>query len=317
MPAPPLPEPDPEPELPPPPEVAPLGETPPPVGPDAPLEPDPLVPLEAVPPPPPLPLPLPLPLPPLDAALDEPPEPTAAEEDPEEEPPVDEEVVVVVVEVVEAVEAGGEAAIVAVGTVSAGAPVVSVAAEPPPHAARPAHAANPATRAAVRLSAPFPNPLRRQVTAVTSDVERLHAPSAVRAVIQVLLAELVAPVAEAEVLDRPGQLRWGRRERQQLRHHLERLARVPIDVHPPRLGLQHDLPPGGWRPHPVPLTRPHPQPSYSRGRIPVARGWRGGCAAAGAGGCGGGRRRVRSRGAVAGGAEARWRAGEPPCRLLG
>ena len=45
---------------------------------------------------------------------------------------------------------------------------------------------------------------------------------------------------------------------------LERLAGLTIYVNAPGLGLDHDLAPGGWRPHPVPLTRPHPEPSYSR-----------------------------------------------------
>jgi hypothetical protein len=196
---PPLPEPappDPEPEVPPP-EVAPFGVTPPPVGPEAPLEPEPLVPLDAVPP-----------------ALDVPEDPDELapddDADPDEESPLDaEEDVVVVVEVVLVllVEAGDWEATVAVGTVSAGAPAVSVGGELPPHAASPAHSARPASTRALRPRLLRPVTARLRGTGETSDVERLHAPSAVGAVVQILLAELVAPVAEAEVLDRPGQLR--------------------------------------------------------------------------------------------------------------
>jgi hypothetical protein len=176
------------------PPVAPLGETPPPVGPEAPLEPEPLVPLE------------PVPLVP-DVGADEPDVPELAPEEAEpdeDEPPVDDEVVSVVevVDVVELVDAGGWDATVAVGTVSAGAPAVSVAGElPPPHPARPAHSASPASAPAIRPITSAPTTTRRRSTSSTSDVERFHPPSAVRAVVQVLLAELIAPIAEAEVLD--------------------------------------------------------------------------------------------------------------------
>jgi hypothetical protein len=212
MPAPPLPDPDPDPDVPPPVcEVEPLGVTPPPLGPEAPLEPDPALPPEFAPPPP---LPLPVPLPP-DDAVDDPLELAADEDAPEGDAPGDvDEVVVVVVEVVEPVDVVGWAAMVAVGTVNDGAPEVSVAADPPPHAATPPATASAPARPTMRLSAPGSNPPLLRRTAVTSDVERLHAARAVRAVVQVLLAELVAPVAEAEVLDRPGQLGHGRRERQ-------------------------------------------------------------------------------------------------------
>jgi hypothetical protein len=135
---PPLPEPElPAPEF----EVAPLGVAPPPVGPDAPVECEPLVPLEPV-----------APLP--DVAPDEPDVPEDAlpdDAEPEEEaaPEDEEEVVVEVVEVFEFVEAGDCAATVAVGTVSGGAPAVSVGGELPPHAARAAHRARPASARAL------------------------------------------------------------------------------------------------------------------------------------------------------------------------
>ena len=264
MPPLPDPEPDPEPEVPPPePEVAPLGDTPPPVGPVAPLEPDPLlVPLEAVPPA-------------LDVAPDDPDVPEELipeEDDPDEETPLDdEEVVVVVVEVLEVVDAGCCETTVAVGTVRGGAPAVSVAGEVPPHAARPTQIARAAPTRTTGPGRRTRAAARRRGTARASEVERLHAPSAVRAVVEVLLAELVAPVAEAKVLDRPGELRRSGRQREELGHDLERLTGVPIDIDASGLGLDHDLSPGGWRPHPVALTRPHPQPSYSSARrgVPV------------------------------------------------
>jgi hypothetical protein len=179
----------------------------------------------------------------------------------DEDPPVVVDVLVVL-DVVDVLGvAGWFAAAVAVGTVSAGAPDVSVVGEPPPHAAKPAHARTAAKAPAMRLREPPADAATRRDTAGGSDVERLHAPAAVRAVVEVLLTELVAPVAEAKVLDRPRQLRWGRRERQELSDDLEGLAGLSIDVLQSRLGLDHDLPPSGWRPHPVLLTRPHRWPS--------------------------------------------------------
>jgi hypothetical protein len=126
----------------------------------------------------------------------------------EEDAPAEEVEVVEVVEVVELVAAAGCEATVAVGTVSGGAPEVSVAGEPPPHAAIPTIMVRPAASPATRLSS-----TRRRGTAATSDVERLHAPRAMGAVVEILLAQLVAPVAEAQVLDRPGQLGQSRGER--------------------------------------------------------------------------------------------------------
>jgi hypothetical protein len=137
-----------------------------------------------------------------------------------------------------AVDAG--AVIGVVGTVSGGTPDVSVVAEPPPQAAMPAATAAPAARGASLREARSAK--RRTGTTEASDlVQRVHPPAAVRAVVEVLLAMLVAPVAEAKVLDRPRQLGRGRRKRQQLSDDLERLTSLAVDVDAPRLGVDHDL----------------------------------------------------------------------------
>jgi hypothetical protein len=252
---PPLPEPEPDPDVPPP--LVPPPLVPPPVVP--PLVPPPLVPPPLVPPPlvpPEVPddeFPLPLPEAPDDELA------PPAEADVEGAAPLDVEVpVVLVVEVVEVVFAlAGEALIVCVGTVNGGAPEVSVVADPPPQAASAAQTPTPAATVAMRPQGRAFSTAVRWDTTDTSDVERLHAPSAVRAVVEVLLAKLVTPVTESKVLDGPGQLGPSGGERQQLGDHLERLAGLPVDVRLAGLGIDHDLPPGGWRPHPVPLTRPH------------------------------------------------------------
>jgi hypothetical protein len=275
MPAPPLPPlpplPEPEPEEPPPPEPEPEPE--PDVPPPSPAPPfAPVVPPD-VPPlvPPDVPPLVPPDVPPL--VPDEPgvePEPDDAAAEPE---PLEaaEPFVVLVVEVVDDLEVVDwfEAA-VAVGTVSGGAPAVLVAGEPPPHAARLTQAATPASalpslRATVTAG--------RRGTTEDSDFKRLHAPRAVRAVVEVLLTELIAPVAEAQILDRPRQLGWGGGEREELADHLQRLAGLAVDVATTGLCLDHDFSPTGWRPHPVPLTKPHPEPpSYSSAQTGAARG---------------------------------------------
>ncbi|HTP22848.1 MAG TPA: hypothetical protein VMJ65_24795 [Solirubrobacteraceae bacterium] len=191
-------------------EVAPFGVAPPPVA----EVPPPVLP-PPVPPPlvPPALVPPPVVLPPLVPPDDELEAPDDADEDGEE---LLEDAVDVVDFVVEAlvvpVDAG--AAIVAVGTVRGGAPDVSVAAEPLPHAVMPAATAAPAASAvSVRVAL---RAVGRRDTTGTSDLfERLHTPAAVGAVVEVLLAMLVAPVAEAKVIDCPRQLGRGRRQREQ------------------------------------------------------------------------------------------------------
>jgi len=248
---------------------------PPPVPPPvAPPVPPPAVPPPVVPPllaPPPLvpPLVAPPPLVPPEDEL-EPPDDEDADADAEGDEPLD-DVVDVVLLFVDAVDVPVDAGTLmgAVGTVSGGAPDVSVAAEPPPQAAMPAATAVPAASAmSPRVARTAAG--RRGTTDISDRFERFHSPAAMRAVVEVLLAVLVAPVAEAKVCDGPRQLGRRRRQWQQLPDDLQRLPGLPIDVRPSHLGVDHDLAPGGWRPHPVPLTQPHPQPSYSRGRIPAA-----------------------------------------------
>jgi len=233
-------------------EVAPFGVAPPPVGwldPELPpLVPPPVVPPPVVPPPvvPPL-------VPPEDEF--EPPDDPEAEADCDA--PLEDEVdVVLVVDVLDVpVDAG--TVIGAVGTVSGGEPDVSVAAEPLPQAAMPAATAAPAASAvSVRVARRVAG--RRGIIDTSDFFERFHPPAAVRAIVEILLAMLVAPVAEPKVLDRPRQLGRGWRQRQQLPDDLHRLAGLPIDVRPPGLGIDHDLTTSGWRPHPVLLARPHP-----------------------------------------------------------
>src|SRR5687768_6355725 len=73
--------------------------------------------------------------------------------------------------------------------------------------------------------------------------ERRHAAPAGRAVVEVHLGGLVAPVAEAQVLDRPRQARSRGRQRQDLADGLERLAGVAVQVVAPWLALEDDLAP--------------------------------------------------------------------------
>ena len=75
--------------------------------------------------------------------------------------------------------------------------------------------------------------------------QRRHAPAARRAVVEVLLRQLVAPVAEAEVLDRPRQPRRAGSERDDLADDLEGLAGITVAVDLAGLGLEEDLAPRG------------------------------------------------------------------------
>jgi hypothetical protein len=160
-------------------------------------------------------------------------------------------VVLVVEELVEELAAAAAAALAAeVGTVNAGAPAVSVVPEPPPQAARQSVVISAPTVAAGRsLLAP--------AFTTASGAEWLHAPAAVRAVVEILLGELIAPVAEAQVLHRPRELRerWGQWEK--LADHLQRLSGLAIHVRLPRLCFDDHFASGGGRPHPVLLARPH------------------------------------------------------------
>jgi hypothetical protein len=147
------------------------------------------------------------------------------------------------------------------GTVNGGAPEVSVDPEPPPQPAAPT-----ASAAAARIPIAVRGLRARWVicSAKGSGPERLHSPAAMWAVVEILLCQLVAPVAEAKVIDPPRKLRGGWREREQHPDHLERLARLAVGVHPSGLGLDHNFATGGGRAHPVLLARPHRPACYQR-----------------------------------------------------
>ena len=166
-------------------DVAPLGDAPPPVAPPDPPPPD--VPPPEVPPPEvpedEFPLLPDVPAEPPDE-LEEPEEPVEPDEaELDGDVLFDDEVVVALVEVVAALVVAGAALIVCVGTVRGGAPDVSVVAVPPPQAASDAQAPTPAMSAAIRPSGLRFGTTERRVTTESSDVERLHTPPAVRAVV--------------------------------------------------------------------------------------------------------------------------------------
>ena len=117
----------------------------------------------------------------------------------------------------------------------------------------------------------------RDARCVTGDVliRSREAPSAaaVRAVVEILLGELVAPVAEAQVLDHPRQL--GRRggEREQLRRRPRSARRSRGRGSPAGLGLDDDLAAGGRRAHAVLLAGPHVRGNATSGPgAPARRG---------------------------------------------
>jgi hypothetical protein len=160
-------------------------------------------------------------------------------------------VVVVEVAVVGVVDA---LATVEVGTVSGGTAVVSAAGVPPPPHPDNAVASSTGVHnmASFLITAPLVPPPPEP-----SGLKRLHPPAAVRAVVEVLLAELIAPVAEPQVLDRPRQLGGGGGEWQHFGHDLKLLAGFAIDVGVARIRFDDDLAARGRRPHAVFLARPH------------------------------------------------------------
>jgi hypothetical protein len=181
------------------------------------------------------------------------------------EPPVEVPVPLPLVEVVEVVlEEERTAAGVTddVGTVNAGAPAVLVVPDPPPQALT-ASAITSATAAAVITLSLLKGAL---IKLGASGAEGLHAPAAHRAVVEVLLRQLVAPIAKAQIVDRPWQLRGGRSEWEQLGDHLQLLAAVPVQIQLSGLGFDDYFSTGGGRPHPVLLARPH-----CAGMLPAAR----------------------------------------------
>jgi RimJ/RimL family protein N-acetyltransferase len=87
--------------------------------------------------------------------------------------------------------------------------------------------------------------------------KRRHAAPARGTVVEIALRELVAPVAEPQRLDGPGQLRLRRRQRQHDPHDLELLAGLAVGVDPIGVGLDDDLAPRGGRAQAVSLTSGH------------------------------------------------------------
>jgi hypothetical protein len=87
--------------------------------------------------------------------------------------------------------------------------------------------------------------------------QRSHTPAARGTVVEVPLGVLVAPRAEAQVLDRPRQPRVRRRQGQHLAHHLQLLARLAIHVDLLGLRRHHHLAAGRRGPQSVSLLGCH------------------------------------------------------------
>jgi hypothetical protein len=115
------------------------------------------------------------------------------------------------------------------------------------HAETPTAASSP--RAQTRMG--------RRARRMRSAGERGHPTPARGAVIEILLGELVTPVAEAQVVDRPGELRRRGGQRQQLTDDLELLAGLAVAVGASGLRLHDHLASGRRRPHAVLLPQSH------------------------------------------------------------
>jgi hypothetical protein len=162
-------------------------------------------------------------------------------------------VLVVVVFVVVVVDVDTVGGALFVGTVSVGEPAVFAWVELPPQAETPTASAMPAEKAATELA----RLVRRVDTSRASRPERVHATPAVRAIVQILLGELVAPIAEAEILDRPRELRRRRGQRDQHGDDFQCFARLPVQIGPAGLGLEHDFATCRRCPQPVLLIVSH------------------------------------------------------------
>jgi pyruvate/2-oxoglutarate dehydrogenase complex dihydrolipoamide acyltransferase (E2) component len=114
-----------------------------------------------------------------------------------------------------------------------------------------------ASAAAARTAPMIVSERRREPRVMRSPSERTHATPAGRAVVEVALGELLAPRAEAKVLNGPRQLGLRRRERQHAADDLERLAGFGVGVDAVCLGLDDQLSAGRGRAQAVAVTSAH------------------------------------------------------------